>query len=467
MAGGFLCATVTAPLDYRDPSGTKIKLAVVEHRATGPKRRGVIFVNPGGPGLPGTEAIPAELSFFPKRLLRDYDIVSWDPRGVGQSTAVQCFANQAAENAFLGQYVAFPIGRAQQRAYVAKWRDFGQVCAARDGALLKYLSTANTARDLNLLRQALGQARLDYLGLSYGTLLGATYANLFSRRVGRMVLDGNVAPKALGSSLSVGVATAVAKDFDAFLRLCGQHSTQGCAFSAGSPVATRVKWDALLARAKRTPIKVGGTTYTYVAILNLVSGDAIDSVSAWPALAEALQQGWVASSPKASPPAATAPAVTATRTQRYAGNEQHFAILCADSPGPPASAYPRLQRLLLRSGGVVGLPDLWGEEPCATWPVQQVGSYHGPWNAPTKPILVINNTRDAATPLRNAIAMTHDLAGARLLAVNGYGHTAFLNPSTCADNYMTSYFLTGALPARGTVCRQNLAPFASAGPSTR
>src|ERR1700689_2644090 len=106
-------------------------------------------------------------------------------------------ASQAAENAFLGKYATFPIRRGQQRAYIAKWREYGKICHDRDGALLKYLSTANTARDLNLLRQALGQARLDYLGLSYGTLLGATYANLFPRRVGRMVLDANVAPESL------------------------------------------------------------------------------------------------------------------------------------------------------------------------------------------------------------------------------------------------------------------------------
>lgn len=205
MAGGFMCAAVAAPLDYRNPSGAKIKLAVVKHRATGPRRRGVIFVNPGGPGLPGTEAIPAELSLFPQELLRDYDIMSWDPRGVGASTAVQCFANQAAENAFLGQYASsFPDGPDQQRAYITKWREFGKICAARGGALLKHLSTADTARDLNLLRQALGQARLDYLGMSYGTLLGATYANLFPHRVGRVVLDGNLAPEALDFSLSVG-----------------------------------------------------------------------------------------------------------------------------------------------------------------------------------------------------------------------------------------------------------------------
>jgi pimeloyl-ACP methyl ester carboxylesterase len=208
MAGGFRCATVAAPLDYRNATGTEINLAVVKHQAIGPTRRGAIFVNPGEPGLPGTEAIPAELGFFPRDLLRDYDIVSWDPRGVGDSTPVQCFANQAAENAFLEQYASLPNGRAQQRAYIAKWRKFGKICAARSGVLLEHLSTADTARDLNLLRQALGQPRLDYLGLFYGTLLGATYANLFPRRVGKMVLDGNVAPETLGLSLSVGVATA-------------------------------------------------------------------------------------------------------------------------------------------------------------------------------------------------------------------------------------------------------------------
>jgi pimeloyl-ACP methyl ester carboxylesterase len=469
MAGGFLCATVAALLDYRDPSGEKITLAVVEHRATGPRRRGVLFVNPGGPGLPGTEAIPAELSLFPQRLLRDYDIVSWDPGGVGASTAVQCFANQAAENAFLGQYASsFPIGRAQQRAYIARWREFGKICLARGGALLRHLSTADTARDLNLLRQTLGQPRLDYLGMSYGTLLGATYANLFPNRVGRIVLDGNVAPEALGYSLSVGVATAAAKEFNSFLRLCGKQSTQACAFSAGNPIATKAKWDALLARVKRAPINVGGTTYNYAALLSLVAGSGnLDTVTAWSALAAALEQGWLASSQKTSAPSTTAPAATVTRIQRYSGNEQHFAILCADSPGPPVGSYPRLQRLLLRSGGAVGLLDLWGEEPCATWPVHQVGSYHGPWSAPTNPILVINNTNDSATPLHNAIAMTHDLADARLLVVKGYGHTAFLNPSTCAGNYMTTYFLTGALPPKGTVCSQNLTPFASAGPTMR
>ena len=113
-------------------------------------------------------------------------------------------------------------------------------------------------------------------------------------------------------------------------------------------------------------------------------------------------------------------------------------------------------------GGVISLPDLWGDEACSTWPVTQLDTYRGPWNAPTSPILVIGTTTDPATPLRNSVVMAHDLANARLLVVNGYGHTEFLNPSSCAANYETAYFLTGALPPAGTVCQPNVAPFAQA-----
>ena len=182
-AGGFTCAAVAAPLDYRDPSGPKIMLAVVRHAASGPSRRGVIFANPGGPGGEGTVQIPAWIGFWPRALLRGYDIVSWDPRGIGASTAVQCFPDAAAERRVPRQIRQLPGRHRQQRGYIRRWRAFGKTCAARAGALLRHVSTADTARDLDLLRRALGQPKLNYLGLSYGTFLGATYANLFPRRV--------------------------------------------------------------------------------------------------------------------------------------------------------------------------------------------------------------------------------------------------------------------------------------------
>jgi pimeloyl-ACP methyl ester carboxylesterase len=481
IAGGFLCATVVAPLDYRDPSGPKISLAVVEHAATGSASRGVIFFNPGGPGGAGTVQLPAFIGFFPKELLREYDIVSWDPRGSGASTAVQCFASQAAENAFLGKYALFPVGRGQQRAYIRRWREFGKICAARNGALLRHVSTADSARDLDLLRQALGQPKLNYLGISYGTFLGATYANLFPRRVGRLVLDGNVPPEAwtnggrpdprLSTYLRMRSDKAATRALSAFLRICGQRGTQACAFSAGSPAATRAKWDALLARLRRAPITVGGTAFTYAFVVTTVSFDLSfvqpfstpvpgNSAPGWSGAAQDLQLLWTAASGTASARPGTPPAAAAAGAQRYGGAEQDYAVQCNEAPSPPARAYPGLQRLVLRRSGVTALPYLWTfDEPCATWPVRGQDTYSGPWNAPTSPILVIGNTTDPFLPLRDAIAMTHQLANARLLVVRGYGHTALLNPSTCASTYMTGYFRTGALPPKGTVCRQNLPPF--------
>ena len=370
-------------------------------------------------------------------------------------TAVQCFASQAAESAFLGKYALFPVGRLQQRAYIRRWREFGQVCAARNGALLRHVSTADTARDLNLLRQELGQAKLDYLGISYGTFLGATYANLFPGRVGRMVLDGNVPPVAwtnggrpsprLSLYLRLRSGDAAIRSLDAFLRICGQRSTQACAFSAGSPAATRAKWTALLARLGRAPIILGGTAITYAQVVNEVR-DLLSFVQphatpvtggsfpGWPQLAQGLQQVWTARNDKAT----ARPAAAAVAIQRYGGIEQTYAVQCDEAPSPAASAYAGLQRLVLRRSGVIGLPDL---------------------NAPTSPILVIGNTGDSFVPLQDAIAMTRQLGNARLLVVRGYGHTALLNPSACASNYMTAYFRTGALPPRGTFCRENVQPF--------
>jgi pimeloyl-ACP methyl ester carboxylesterase len=480
QAGGFTCAAVLVPLDYQDRAGPKIKLAVVRHAATGPTRRGVIFVNPGGPGGAGTVQIPAWIGFWPKGLLRGYDIVSWDPRGIGASTAVQCFPSHAAEAAFLGKYADFPPTRHQQGAYIRRWRGFGQACAARNGALLRHVSTADTARDLNLLRRGLGQPKLNYLGLSYGTFLAATYANLFPGRVGRMVLDGNVAPSAwtnggrpsprLSISVRIGSTTLVAKTLEAFLRICGQRSKRDCAFSAGSPAATKAKWNALLARLRHGPILLNGAAITYTYIVNATS-DALDvvqphatpvtdgSIQGWSGAAAGLQELWQARNKAAGASPAAAPSA-ATAIERYAGPEQGLSVQCGDSPSPRARAFPGLQRLVLSHGSVISLPDLWGDEPCSTWPVSQLDTYRGPWNAHTSPILVIGNTTDPATPLRDAIAMSHELANARLLVVHGYGHSQFLNPSTCASNYMTAYFRTGALPPVGTICQQNQPPFA-------
>ena len=230
-----------------------------------------------------------------------------------------------------------------------------------------------------------------------------------------------------------------------------------------------------MGRAPRAPqagaLNVGGAAVTYVEVVTSVS-NALDFVQphitpvtggsfpGWSQAAQLLQQVWMARNASTGASLGTRQAAAMTAAQPYAGLEQYYSIACNEAPSPPASAFAGLQRFVLRRSGVIGLPDLWTDEPCATWPrVRQAGTYNGPWNAPTSPVLVIGDTTDASTPLGNAIAMTRQLANARLLVVHGYGHTTSLNPSTCAGNYMTAYFRTGALPPKGTVCPQVLPPF--------
>jgi pimeloyl-ACP methyl ester carboxylesterase len=182
----------------------------------------------------------------------------------------------------------------------------------------------------------------------------------------------------------------------------------------------------------------------------------------WPGLTVALQRLWDA---RNNPVPPTPPNPAPGTPEPYAGPEQTLAVVCGDSPSPPATRYPALARAELAQNGPIGLSSLWADEPCSTWPVQATDPYTGPWNTPTAaPILIIGNTTDPSTPIQNSIQMVKQLANARLLTVHGYGHTAFLNPSGCASAAEVAYLVDGTLPPEGTTCRQDTAPFADATP---
>ncbi len=207
-------------------------------------------MNPGGPGGPGTDDLPEWGNLFPAALLETYDLVSWDPRGVGRSTAVQCFATDGAKDRFLNLTEpdnSYPVGQAQVVSYVRKMQGYARACAERNGELLNHVSTTDTARDLDLLRQAVGEPKLNFIGLSYGTLLGAVYANLFPDKLRAVVLDGVVdatdwfGPLGLSLSLRLSTDLAMAKGLDRFFQVCAASPPGQCRFSAGSWPATRRK----------------------------------------------------------------------------------------------------------------------------------------------------------------------------------------------------------------------------------
>ncbi|MFE2055467.1 alpha/beta hydrolase [Streptomyces sp. NPDC059446] len=466
----FDCATAQVPLDYGNPSGRSIELAVVRRKATGPGRRvGTLFFNPGGPGGPGTVQMPQNYAFFPREVRERFDIVSWDPRGIGNSTAVNCFTSpQEAADWNAGKAAGFPVGEKERKDFVAAYADLVHRCEQRDPELLRHVSTADTARDLDQLRRSVGEPQLNYYGISYGTILGATYANLFPAKVRAMALDSNIGPGAwtndasddarLTTFLRVGSDRSAAATLDRFLGLCGSTTTARCAFSAGTPKGTRDKFDRLTQRLRTTPVG----TWTYARTV----ADAVNSlylVSGWAGLAGRLEELWHGRAPE---PAPFPPAPPVPDPNPYVGEEQAAAVLCGDSPNPrDAGTYPALEEASAARAGDAGRFWTWATAGCTDWPTSP-DRWTGPWNRRTAhPVLVVGTTYDPSTAYPNSRSMAEELADARLLTNEGYGHTALLNPSSCVQDHESRYFVDGVLPPVGTTCRQDTSPFTAPKPS--
>jgi pimeloyl-ACP methyl ester carboxylesterase len=432
----------------------------------------------------------------PAALRARYDIVTFDPRGFGHSTAIRCFSSVAAENAFFAGLPAFPVGPAQQAAWERTFARFDALCGERNGSLLDHDTSADDARDMDLLRQAVHDPAMNYYGISYGTGIGEVYANLFPGRVGHMLLDASFDPVtwssrdgALPLHLRDGAAQAAARGMNGFLTLCGQAGTSACAFSAGSPAATRAKWNALLARLLRHPVTIGSPAQT-ITYADVIAASPPQQSAQWPQEAAQLQQAWAASgtgtatasSSAAMPasinrgnPAGSGPAAPGSRSpangagigspalsSAYDGAEQSLALACADSSNPRnPGRYPAIAASAAARFGGFGALATWTDEPCAQWPGNGAQDrYTGPWNRRTaNPILVFGNTGDVAINYQDSVAAARDLGDARLLTINQFGHTEALNPDTCATNYEVSYLLTKALPPAGTVCQADAPPF--------
>jgi pimeloyl-ACP methyl ester carboxylesterase len=492
-ATGFDCATVKVPLDYAHPAAGEIELAVIRHQAAEPGNRiGTLFFNPGGPGGAGTDDLPAWLALFPAPVQARFDIVSWDPRGIGRSTAMQCFATKADEAKFFSGVPSrwFPVGDAEIAAWNDRFAKFARICKQRNGTLLSHVSTTDSARDMDLLRQAVGEKTMNYLGISYGTYLGAVYANLFPDHIRALILDGNIDPigwtnggydqAAISDGMRFGSAQGSAESLTAFLDQCGAAGAVSCPFSTGDAEGTHAKFETLLQRVWRSPATYHGKKVTYAGLLTGVHGllfttRAEPGFGGWGEAATLLEELWNNTDPKAVIPAAVSfaaatdpgakPAPASARDdKKYASDQQGSAVQCGDSPNPrPPELFRSLDRFVSASFGPIGLVDLWLDSPCASWQAKATDRYSGPWDRPTaNAILVIGNTHDLSTPYRNSVAMARELAKARLLTVEGYGHTALLNPSSCASQYESDYLIGGTLPPEGTVCRQDKGPFAAA-----
>lgn len=467
---GFDCATARVPLDYDTPAGRTIELALIRLPATDQTRRiGSLFVNPGGPGNSGVEFVrTAARTAYPADVRARFDIVGMDPRGVAASTPVRCFASETDRQQFMSQYILIPTSRAELAAAADKATDLARRCHARMGWLLPHLSTANVARDLDLLRKAVGDAKLNYVGYSYGTYLGATYANLFPDKVRALALDGNTDPPAYASGsrtsipfVRVGAHLAAAETLDQFFRLCAQAGPR-CDFAAGGDPRTR--FATLAQRLRDNPVTVPGFGRVGYAELVDFTVNALYNADGWAAGASVLQQLYAMTDPAGTTDAEPRMSATPAPTEPYNNVlESLFASVCSDTSSPhDPLAYSDLAARADRRAPYVGAYWTYLALPCSVWPAQDHDRYTGPWQARTaNPALVLNNRFDPATRHRNAIRMSELLSGSRLVTNEGWGHTVRETESACADGILAGYLIDRTLPARGATCQPGIVPFAA------
>jgi pimeloyl-ACP methyl ester carboxylesterase len=440
---GYQCATLQVPLDYADPAQGTIGIALDRHPATG-HAIGSLVTNPGGPGVSGVDYLPSLVGELPAAMTERFDIVGFDPRGVGRSDPVTCGTGPQLDREL--SVDPGPTTAAGFAALVGAARAFAAGCEARSGRILPYVSTADAARDLDRIRAALGDAKLTYLGFSYGTFLGATYASLFPTHVRAMVLDGALDPALGPIAFDDEQSAALEAEFVAFLTSCSAGS---CGWRpAGSPAAG---YDALLARVRAHPVAVAGRGQSVgAAALLYGTAAALYTPQTWPLLGRALAE---LEAGDGAPILDLFDSYVGRQADGTYQNtvEAETAVDCLDSPAPSLARLRADAPAAAQAAPVFGLLDLYSEADCSVWPTPATGKVGPIRAAGSPPIVVVGTTHDPITPYAWAKALAGQLARGVLLTRTGYGHTAY-GASACVRTAVDRYLLTLQPPAPGTVC---------------
>jgi len=449
---GAQCASLRVPVDYASPGGETIELAVVRVPARkGSKRIGSLVVNPGGPGGSGVDYARAADFIVGKGVRDAYDVVGFDPRGVQRSAPIDCVTDKQLDT-FLGSDPT-PDDAAEEQSFAATARGFAEACARTAGPLLAHVSTVDAARDMDVLRAALGEDKLTYLGKSYGTFLGATYAGLFPEHVGRMVLDGVVAPDLTSEEINLGQA----KGFELATRQWAAFCVKQRDCPLGSSVDQVMKGlRTFLASVDASPLPRTGDT----SVPRLTEGWASIGIAAamydqgaWQTLVDAMRDA-VGGDGTALMQLANQYADRNPGGQ-YAGNimEVIYAVNCLDKPDTADIAERARQAEESTKVAPTWGPFLmWSSLPCGFWPVKPTGTPEKITAAGADPIVVIGTTRDPATPYEWSVRLRDQLADASLITFDGDGHTAYTRSNSCVDGAVDTYYLKGTVPKDGLRC---------------
>jgi pimeloyl-ACP methyl ester carboxylesterase len=447
-----------APLDYDEPAKGDIKLAVARKQATEKSGKlGSLLVNPGGPGGSAIGYLQSYAALgYPEKVRARYDMVAVDPRGVARSEPVTCLDGKEMDA--YTQTDVTPDDRPETKALGASFRRFADGCEKRSKKILPHVSTVEAARDMDVLRAALGDGKLSYVGASYGTFLGATYAGLFPKRVGRLVLDGAMDPSLPARRMSRDQTAGFETAFQSFAKDCVRRGA-GCPIGAGGTGSTggagkRLKafFDAL----DREPLPTGDASGRKLTEALATTGviAAMYDEGAWPQLRDALTSA-VKNKDGAALLALSDSYYERDSYGKYSNlMSANAAVNCLDLP--PAFTTPDQVRKALpdfeKASPVFGEGLAWASLSCAYWPVKATGKPHRIEAKGAAPIVVVGTTRDPATPYRWARSLASQLSSARLLTYEGDGHTAYGRGSECVDSTINAYLLDGTAPAEGKRC---------------
>lgn len=444
--GGFQCGKVAVPVDWAAPAGATLRLAVVRKPATG-QRLGSLFINPGGPGVGGAGWLRDDVRGFGSALRSAYDLVGWDPRGTGDSSPVRCLSDRRLDQYYAAD--ATPDDATEVQQYVAEQREFAQACQANTGPVLAHIDTLSTVRDMDVLRAAVGDPVLTYYGASYGTYLGAWYAQEFPWRVGRLVLDGAVDPSLTFDEYTQGQAMGFTRAVRSYLQDC--LSQGGCPFQ-GTVDDGMSQLESLLARVDAAPLATSSGRMLTQSLMALGLGQGMYDQSLWPAVTRGITQ---ALRGDGSILLRMSDLYTERDTKGHYGEAltAYTPIYCLDHAVPDNldRTFTGAQALGLKYpplGDFIGT----GGVSCQVWPIKAVVPARPVRAAGAAPILVVGTTNDPATPYEWAKSLASQLASGRLLTRTGQGHTAYLPGGTCIRQAVDRYLVQGTLPAAGTVC---------------
>ncbi|MFF8959172.1 alpha/beta hydrolase [Streptomyces sp. NPDC014894] len=449
---GFQCASLKVPLDYAEPGGDSIELAVARKRATGPgKRLGSLMVNPGGPGGSAVGYLQMYAGIgYPAPVRARYDMVAADPRGVARSEPVECLGGKEMDA--YTQTDQTPDDPAETARLTGSFRGFAKGCEQRSGKILPHVSTVEAARDMDVLRAVLGDRRLTYVGASYGTFLGATYAELFPDRAGRLVLDGALDPALPAREVNRDQTAGFETAFQSFAADCVEQPDCPLGTVSARDASARLK--DFFAEVDARPVPTGESRELGESLATTGVLTAMYDEGAWPQLREALAD---AMKGDGAPLLSLADSYYEREGDGSYSNLMYAnaAVNCLDLPA--AFTGPQQVEAALaefeKASPVFGRGFAWAALNCAYWPTPATGKPHRIEAEGAAPILVVGTVRDPATPYKWARGLAGQLSSGRLLTYDGDGHTAYGRGSDCVDTAINAYLLEGTVPPEGKVCR--------------